>query len=700
MLKYNYPPYKASFAISLIIHTLILLAFVLLHTSTPLKENQDFLEVSLVTLEGSSPIEEQPLAKPAGAEVGVEPKQGIPKPPQKKVVDTREEKLESQVEEEKAVLQPVTSKVSESEIPEEIEKKPGKEEQVSSSAEPKEEIVKESEAKPLVKTVAKAKESQVIPQPPPKEKAKEEASVSIKPETEPIPEKKIEEISPEKETKETEEKVKSPEEITQKIALKPDEAYTSPIKEEVRKGEESKPALEELGEEEISSSPEEKEIESYRTKEPNDKIVEKVEANKEKPALDINKIESLKAEGEVTEETPQKELSEELFTDIDFSQEKEGLTISDKVAKFIPSSRMEVNPEGFSKDHPPLSSAQEEINDIGDIASRTVEEKGKKEGIVEQAPSGRIDKGKITDERGGPFEKGTVQGALDRWQKLGPAAGRKRLAVMIDNSPDALPQSGLPQADIIYEMPVEGGFTRLMPIYGEEDIGIVGPIRSARDYFIEKAQEHKAIYIHAGGSPQSLAVLKSGVVEDIDEFENKDAFWRSTHREAPHNLYASTESLREKAMDRGFDSMVILEESQFDEEAQLKSTKVASSVSITYSKDYRVIYLYSPSSDSYYRHVNGKPHIDAESKKQLTTKTVIVQFVKTEVIDSEGRLRLALVGEGNGFVFSQGKVIRIRWIKKSKEERTIFVGGDGKSIKLPPGKLWIEVVPNGRNVKY
>jgi len=696
MLKYNYPPYRASFAISLIIHTLILLAFVLFHTSTPLEEKRDFLEVSLVTLEGSSPIEEQPLAKPAGAEVGVEPKQGIPKPSQKKVVDTREEKLKSQVEEEKAVLQPVTSKVSESKIPKEIEKKPDKEEQVSSSAKPKEEIVKESEAKPLVKTVAKAKESQIILEPPPKEKAKEEVSVSIKPETEPTPEKKIEAISPKKEKKETEEKVKSLEEIAQKIALKP-EAYTSPIKEEIRKGEESKPILGELGEEEISSSPEEKEIESYRTGWQNDKIVEKIEANKEKPALDIDKIESLKAEGKVAEETPQKELSEELFTEIDFSQEKEGLTISDKVAKFIPPSRVEESSEERTKDHPPLPSAKGETNDI---ASRVVEEGGKKEGIVEQAPSGRIDKGKITDERGGPFEKGTVQGALDRWQKLGPAAGRKRLAIMIDNSPDALPQSGLPQADIIYEMPVEGGFTRLMPIYGEEDIGIVGPIRSARDYFIEKAQEHKAIYIHAGGSPQSLAVLKSGVVEDIDEFENKEAFWRSTHKEAPHNLYASTESLRQKARERGFDSIVILEESQFDEEAQLKSTKVASSISITYGRDYRVFYLYSPSSDSYYRHANGKPHIDAESKKQLTTKTVIVQFVETKVIDSEGRLKLALVGEGNGFVFSQGKVAKIRWIKKSKGERTIFIGGDGKPIKLPPGKLWIEVVPNGRNVKY
>jgi len=279
--------------------------------------------------------------------------------------------------------------------------------------------------------------------------------------------------------------------------------------------------------------------------------------------------------------------------------------------------------------------------------------------------------------------------------------GSRPLSIMIENSEGGRPQSGLDKANIVYEVLAEGGITRFLAIYYDQEAEEVGPIRSARPYFVSKSLEHQAIYIHVGGSEEAYNFIKEENIDDINEFVDFQPFWRSTDRKPPYNLYTSTTKLRKEANKLGYIEMIKKQEYQFEISRNEKLTgRETDSIVIPYNGTYTVSYKYQPESMKYIRFINGEPHIDAKTKKQLAVDNIIIQFAETKIIDQEGRLAVDFVGKGTGLLFFKGNSTEITWEKSDLRARTLFLDKEGNRIALTPGNVWIQIVPSDLTVKY
>lgn len=279
--------------------------------------------------------------------------------------------------------------------------------------------------------------------------------------------------------------------------------------------------------------------------------------------------------------------------------------------------------------------------------------------------------------------------------------GSKPLSIMVENSKGARPQSGLDKANIVYEALAEGGITRFLAIYYDQDSEQVGPIRSARPYFVSKSLEHQAIYVHVGGSEAAFNFIKEEKIDDINEFVDFQPFWRSKDRSPPHNLYTSTVKLRKEANKLGYIEMIKKQEYQFEVDRNEKLVgKESDSITIPYNSIYTVSYKYQPESMKYLRFMNGEPHIDAETKEQIAVDNIMIQFTETKIIDKEGRLGIDFVGKGKGLLFFKGSSEEIIWEKQDLRSRTIFMYKEGDRIALTPGNVWIQIVPSNIEIQY
>jgi len=259
----------------------------------------------------------------------------------------------------------------------------------------------------------------------------------------------------------------------------------------------------------------------------------------------------------------------------------------------------------------------------------------------------------------------------------------------------------LDKANIVYEVLAEGGITRFLAIYYEQEAEVVGPVRSARPYFVSKSLEHQAIYVHIGGSEEAYNFIKEERIDDINEFVDFQPFWRTQDREPPHNLYTSTIQLRKEANKLGYVEMIKKQDYQFETDSNEELTgRQNNSIVIPYNNDYTVSYKYQPESMKYLRFINNEPHIDAKTKKQLAVDNIIIQFAKTKIIDEEGRLAVDFIGKGKGLLFFKGSSEEITWEKQDLESRTVFLDKEGNRIALTPGNVWIQIVPSDLGVQY
>ena len=279
--------------------------------------------------------------------------------------------------------------------------------------------------------------------------------------------------------------------------------------------------------------------------------------------------------------------------------------------------------------------------------------------------------------------------------------GSRPLSIMVENSEGSRPQSGLNKANIVYEALAEGGITRFLAIYYDQDTEEVGPIRSARPYFVSKSLEHQAIYVHVGGSEEAYNFIKEEKIDDINEFVDFQPFWRSQDRNPPHNLYTSTIKLRKEANKLGYIEMIKKQEYQFEiDRNEILTGRETDYIAIPYNSNYTVSYKYLPESMKYLRFMNGEPHIDAKTKEQLAVDNIIIQFAGTKIIDEEGRLSVDFVGKGTGLLFFKGNSTEITWEKPDLRARTLFLDREGNRIALTPGNVWIQIVPSDLTVEY
>ncbi|SHI88534.1 DUF3048 domain-containing protein [Lutispora thermophila] len=274
------------------------------------------------------------------------------------------------------------------------------------------------------------------------------------------------------------------------------------------------------------------------------------------------------------------------------------------------------------------------------------------------------------------------------------------VAVMIDNEKSARPQSGIGEADIVYEMPVEGNITRYMAVYHHTPTEKIGPVRSARPYFIDKALEFDAIYVHCGGSPQALKDIKSLKVDAFDDLSGTPAYWRSKDRKMPHNLYTSTKLIREVAQKKNLERDSAPKYFKFSNEFLAPDGGNGQKVVINYDKNYKISYIYNNDERVYYRQINGDNMKDKESLKEIKATNIIIEKVGVKVLDKAGRLELSNIGKGRGYLLTGGKLVEIEWSKSSRNGKTTYNNLNGEEITLNKGNTWIQVVSNNTKIEF
>lgn len=284
------------------------------------------------------------------------------------------------------------------------------------------------------------------------------------------------------------------------------------------------------------------------------------------------------------------------------------------------------------------------------------------------------------------------------------ALRRRPMAVMFDNHPRARPQTGLSKAEVVYEILAEGGITRLMAVFLREQPEVVGPVRSARDYFVQIAAESDPFYVHVGSSPQGKALIERLGVVNLDDGRGAGGFFRSADRSSPHNLYISLPKARAWADQRGWDKREPPGSGfRFAERPQFGG-KPAKSIRITIPsafEGYQVEYAYDEGRGLWLRTINGEPHVDEATREQLAARTVIVQTASTRPVpgDTEGRIEVDVVGSGRAQVFAAGQGTAARWRKQSARTPTVYSDPEGNPLEFPAGQIWVQVVPPGAEVE-
>ncbi len=275
--------------------------------------------------------------------------------------------------------------------------------------------------------------------------------------------------------------------------------------------------------------------------------------------------------------------------------------------------------------------------------------------------------------------------------------------VMIENSLDARPQSGLGDAGVVFEAVAEGGVTRFLALFQDTAPANVGPIRSARPYYVSWDMGFDAAYAHVGGSTDGLADIASWGTHDMNQFYNSKYYHRTSDRAAPHNVYTSIATLNQLEAAKGFTSTYT---------GFTRATKEAPAAApIAASIDFHLSgYTYDPHYDyvaatnSYNRSEAGQPHVDANTGKQISPKVVIAIVVPLArgALDSTGAYysNYTTIGSGQAYIFQNGTLTTGTWAKASNAAQITFTDANGQAIPLNPGQTWISAVSSTSAVVY
>lgn len=289
------------------------------------------------------------------------------------------------------------------------------------------------------------------------------------------------------------------------------------------------------------------------------------------------------------------------------------------------------------------------------------------------------------------------------------AAKKRPVAIMINNLHKALPQSGIGQADILYEALAEGEITRLLAVFQDFDVEKIGPVRSAREYYTYFALDNDAVYVHHGGSQTGYAAIGNRGVNDLDGMTDTVAFFRDKQRANQagmyeHSSYVSTDGILQSCENKGI--RMNLEENEkgmfsfYQQDTDLNSEENAQTITIPYSSYQISEFHYDAEKKLYERWQIGAPQIDELTGESIKAKNIIVQFANTTVVDNEGRREIDLVGEGNGVYFTNGKAIPIKWEKQNYKTPTSWFNQEGNELKLNKGKTFICVFPTSLEISY
>jgi len=296
---------------------------------------------------------------------------------------------------------------------------------------------------------------------------------------------------------------------------------------------------------------------------------------------------------------------------------------------------------------------------------------------------------------------------------------RRPLAIMVNNHVDARPaQTGLPEADMIFEAVAEGGITRFLAIYQANDAEKVGPVRSVRVYYLDWSSEFHAWVAHWGGActPNSPAnaydyMAKNGIA-NLDAMWLGEcptcAYWREPNLPVAweHNGFTATQKLYQASAEKWSEWAKKVPFDRWFFKGDLDQAERPAAGSFTFNfwnlPEYEVTWTYDPSENVYLRSQGGQPHKDAATGRQLTAKNVVVQFTdERSAGDGTVHLLYQTLGSGPAKIFLDGNVIDATWKKTDRQLRTrYFETATGNEVKFNRGQVWVEIVPRGNEISY
>ncbi|MGH2661665.1 MAG: DUF3048 domain-containing protein [Actinomycetota bacterium] len=272
---------------------------------------------------------------------------------------------------------------------------------------------------------------------------------------------------------------------------------------------------------------------------------------------------------------------------------------------------------------------------------------------------------------------------------------RRVLAVKIENAPEARPQIGLAEADVVYEQEAEGGITRFAALYHCSDAERIGPIRSARPVDPATLQQYgEPLFVHAGSVDAVIRAVEQAGIEMINCNFEEQVCPRDESRVAPHDVFTSTEALRDAGQKEGPAPPEVF---SFDRDVP-EAARRGREVHLNFSPVADVTWRYRARDDVYLRFHDESPH-ELEDGDQVATANVVVMVVKrldTRITDSAGTPvpNFEVIGTGQAFVFRNGQVIRGTWDRETADDPTTLLDRDGEEIALSPGTTWVELFPS------
>lgn len=272
-------------------------------------------------------------------------------------------------------------------------------------------------------------------------------------------------------------------------------------------------------------------------------------------------------------------------------------------------------------------------------------------------------------------------------------------AIMIENSPDARPQSGLKDSGVVFEAIAEGGITRFAVLNQQEKPALIGPVRSVRMYFVDWIAAFNASIAHVGGSLAALNEVRNGSYRDIDQFFNGGYYYRATDRYAPHNVYTTSEKLDALNASKGYTSSTFTGFTRKDSVAA--TTPTATSINVTISSVlYNSSYAYNATTNTYDRSEGGAPHLDREAG-QISPRVVVVMTIPERTVLEDGyREQIDAIGSGKAVIFQDGTVQEVTWSKASLKDQIKFTDANGKDVPLARGQTWLTSIPENGGVTW
>ncbi|XJZ27639.1 DUF3048 domain-containing protein [Bacillota bacterium Lsc_1132] len=271
----------------------------------------------------------------------------------------------------------------------------------------------------------------------------------------------------------------------------------------------------------------------------------------------------------------------------------------------------------------------------------------------------------------------------------------RAIAIMINNHPKARPQSGLQKADLVYELLAEGDITRFLAVFQSEKPDIIGPIRSARGYYVELAKGLDALYIAHGYSPEAKEMLDGGYVDNLNGMVyDGTLFQRASFRKAPHNSYITYKNILKGAKQKNYSMDKSPPAFTFLTEEESKNIQgdpaLAATVSYFLNSQFKAVYQYDSQIGKYKRFSGGEQTVDLDTKEPVLLDNIFIIEAVHQTVDSVGHRKIDLQSGGNAYLLQKGKVNFVEW--KNSSGRIIPVK-NGKEVPFVQGKTWVNVVP-------